>query len=162
MALEQKKKPLPPWLANVKPSPTLTFRTLKGTFVENHVSKVPVTVTVVQGWFGTEALIFRAPLNEDIDGHPRTYAPPISDTNHNPLPGLSPLDHINNATNEIPPTFRIWDPKNPVATRNSWVWAGVKHMPGNANGRRVDDRPFLRDHNGDFPVFNRAGDNEQF
>jgi hypothetical protein len=179
MALEQKKKPLPSWLTHPKPSPaptigslptsypvpTLTFWPLSAGFVENHVSEVPVAVTRVKSWIGFDAVIFRAPLNEDVDGHPRAYAPPISATDRKPKDGLSAKDHINNATNQAkpPPTFLTFDPKNPVATRNSWVWAGVKHFPEDTNGWRVDDRPFLRDHNGDFPAFRRAGSGfEQF
>jgi hypothetical protein len=162
MALEQNKRTLPPWLANVKPSPRLTFQPLSGTFVENHANNIPVSVTLVEGWFRIKAVIFRTPFNEDVDGHPMTYAPPISATNHSHLPGLSPLDHINNAikSQQKPPTFVTFDPAKPATTTNSWLWAGLVSMtPTDAAtaGRRRDEREFLRDNIGRYPIFNRAG-----
>jgi hypothetical protein len=73
------EKPLPSWLPRVKQPPLrLDFGPLSGTFVTDHSSKTAVSITRVIGSFGFEALIFRTRLHEDLDGAPRSYAPPIS------------------------------------------------------------------------------------
>ena len=171
------KRTLPTWLAHPQPTPVrrdfrlpslwLDFWPVSGTFVSDHSSKTAVSVVRVTGITGFDALLFRTAIHEDLDGAPKSYAPPISATNHDPKPGLSPLDHINNATNEKPPTFHPLSPSDPVTT-NTWAWTGVVSMTkaaADAASRTVDDRDFLKDVNGKFPLFQRpkAGtDNDKF
>jgi hypothetical protein len=159
MALDPNKKPTPPFLAGLKgPALNLKFQRLAGHFVTDHSSQAVVSATRVTGAFGFEALIFRTALHEDLDGAPRSYAPPINATNHNPRPGFTPLDHINNATNEVPPTFHPLSPTDHAA--NSYQWTGIVSMaPGSATAarRQIDNRDFLRDRNGRFPVLQRNG-----
>jgi hypothetical protein len=174
MALEPQKRKLPPWLANVKRPPPpplrLQFRTLLGPFVSDHNSKTPVSVTRVFSKIGFEfeALLFRTAVHEDLDGAPRSFAPPIGASateRKKSRGGLSPLDHINNATGpDVPPVFHPLDDKD--TAKNTWKWTGVVSMtPAEATsaGREIDQRDFLRDKDGRFPVMQRKGtDGEGF
>jgi hypothetical protein len=97
-----------------------------------------------------QALIYKTPLNEDVDGAPNAYSVPLSVTNLNRRFGA--IDHINNATNQVPPTFH-------ASGANTFFWRGVVHMQkaaATAAGISIDDRAFLQDHHGDFPVFQDA------
>ncbi|HEV8679854.1 MAG TPA: hypothetical protein VGQ90_10800 [Stellaceae bacterium] len=130
--------------------PKLDFGPLTGTFVSKHSGGRPVQVTKVTGFYGFAALIFKTPLNEDLDGAPNSYAPPISVTNLAPQGGLVMIEtSIKNATNETGTVFHA-DPK-----LNTFQWTGVKSA---AAGDRLDQRDFLKDSLGRFPMFRPAGD----
>jgi len=150
-----------------KSRPKLLFKTLPGSFVSKHTGGTAVTITEVTGFRQYfSALIFKTPLNEDLDGAPNSYAPPIGVVTPapsppgstapasppqlilDPRPGLHPIEtSLKNATNKKGDVFHI-DPK-----LNTFVWTGVKHSAG---GARADVRDFLRDSNGEFPIFNPA------
>jgi hypothetical protein len=95
-------------------------------------------------------LIFKTPLNEDLDGAPNSYAPPISETNLNPQPGFRPIEtSLKNATNEKDPA--------PVFHKdgigNTFIWTGVRSkVPSGPSDGTIDQRKFLRDHRGQFPM----------
>jgi hypothetical protein len=128
--------------------PSITITPEPGNFaVSNRPGAQGVTVNRVRG-IGSlifSAVMYRTPLNVDFDGAPDAYAPPVDHPPHGPLPGFAPRDHINNATDQVPPTFNA----NGV---NTFLWAGIvprahaqPHVP-------IDNRLFLRDHLGRFPV----------
>jgi Fungal chitosanase of glycosyl hydrolase group 75 len=152
------KPVLPPYLKNVPGKPVdmsrrLKFEPVQADFVSKHTGGKPVAVTRVYDTpYGAEwALLFRTPLNEDLDGAPTSYAPPTSATNTSPTGTQHPLDNIKNATNQKGIVF------HDDATKNTYLWTGVvSARPADAGGRHLDDRPFLHDALGRVPVFQPA------
>lgn len=145
---------LPPFLANVPPrAPSrnprnLVFTPLDGSYVSKHRGGKPVDVVSVSDSFGfTLALVFKTPLNEDLDGAPTAFAPPVAFDNPAPLGGLVALDDIRNATNGGNHPF------HQNGAGNTFEWTGVMSAPSG----RVDNRDFLRDVHGNFPRFQPAG-----
>src|SRR4051795_11709821 len=101
MAQYPEKPTLPPYLADAmaKQARQLMFRKLHGTFRTQNSGGSPVDVfKVSDSWGSVAALLFRTTLNEDLDGAPNSYAPPVSATNLSPKGGVVALDHIKNAT----------------------------------------------------------------
>lgn len=128
-------------------SPHLTIMKELGYFTTKNTGGRPVDVKRVRLAFHTfHALIYRTPLNEDFDGAPTCYSSPLSVHNLNKRFGA--LDHINNATNQVPPTFH----ENGV---NSFLWEGVVSR---RKGTYIytDERSFLEDRAHTFPVFQDA------
>lgn len=127
----------------------LWFSLLPGKYVSKHTGGRNVDIVRVTDWFSTEkALLFRTPLNEDLDGAPNSYAPPVSASDVSPRNGLVALENIKNATNQKGQVFH----DNPAL--NTFSWTGVmsaKHT--DAAARRLDERAFLRDTDGKFPMF---------
>ena len=159
MAQYPEKRNLPPFLADAARqkaahsrdnSRTLGFSQLKGKYVSKHTGGQNVDIVRATDWFGSEkALLFKTPLNEDLDGAPDSYAPPISATDVRPRNGLVALDNIKNATNEKGTVFHD-DP-----SLNTFTWTGLVSASRDS-GRHIDDRQFLRDAGGKFPVFQPA------
>jgi len=149
-------RPTPSFLANVKPVVSsdprvLTFGALQGSYVSKHSGGQPIgIVKVLDVRKNVQALLFRTPLNEDLDGARNSYAPPVSATNHQPKDGLKALDDIRNATDTKNAVFHD-DP-----TKNTFIWTGVQSLPANAGNQVIDARPFLKDSKGNFPVFQPA------
>jgi hypothetical protein len=147
------KKPLPPYLANVpqRPQPNpreLTFSRLRGSYVSKHRGGKSVTVVLVTDSFGADlALLFKTPLNEDLDGAPTSFAPPIDFNDPRPWHGMVALDDIRNATDGGDHPF------HEHGVGNTFHWTGVMSAP---NGN-IDDRDFLRDGDGNFPLFQPPG-----
>jgi hypothetical protein len=150
------EKRLPPFLADAArkraqqardDSRTLRFAPLRGKYVSKHFGGKNVDILCVTDWFGADkALLFKTPLNEDLDGAPESYAPPVSATDVSPRGGLHTLDNIKNATDKKGTVFHD-DP-----ALNTFEWTGVV----SAKSGRIDNRPFLRDVNKTFPVFQPA------
>jgi hypothetical protein len=61
--------------------PKLEFERLPGSYVSDHSSMSPVTVTRVTGHLGLKALLYKTPVHMDFDGDPEAYAAPVSVTN---------------------------------------------------------------------------------
>jgi hypothetical protein len=129
---------------------TLRFEPVQGTFVSKHRGGKPISLTRVTG---LDAIVFKTPLNEDLDGAPTSYTPPIDWNNLAPKPGLNPIEKTpRNATNRND-SGQIFFPKG---VGNDFEWAGVKSAtPDEAAkaGVSIDDRDFLKDKNGRFPIF---------
>ena len=136
----------------------LHFEIVPTRFLNSHNgSLLPITVTKVTGPdapFRFLAYVYLCHLNEDIDGAPRAYAPPISATNLSPTNGMLEKS-IKNATNQKAPVF---DPQG----NNTWLWAGVvSRKDGEVPGLVLDKRLFLRDHDQKFPVMHQPGTPDQ-
>ncbi len=143
------KSSLPPYLANVPqrgPSRNpreLVFSRLRGSYVSKHRGGKKVEVVCVSDSFGADlALLFKTPLNEDLDGAPTSFAPPIALNNLAPRNGLVALDNIRNATDGGDNAF------HQNGTGNSFHWTGVMSAPSG----NIDNRDFLRDFDGNFPL----------
>ena len=134
----------------------LDFSRLPGSFVSKHRGGEDVAITRAIGFYGFTALIFKTPLNEDLDGAPNSFAPPISLANLDPQGGLQPVDHIANATNGKTGTDRhIF---HADSADNKYLWTGVKSAAAAGAAQRIDQREFLKDSLGRFPLFRPAGD----
>ena len=151
-------KPTPQIFHAVTPNPLrLQFSRTHGAFQSAHQNGVPVTITSVKGPVNYPALVFQTPLHEDLDGAPDSYAPPIAFNNLHPMNNVQVSEtSLKNATNESDP--------NPVfhqnGVGNTFVWTGVVGMTApqaNQEGRAIDNRSFLADSNGRFPVMARQG-----
>jgi hypothetical protein len=132
-------------------SPHLVIQPQPGTFTTKNNKGRPVNVKqVLLPFHKFRALIYKTSLNADFDGAPNCYSSPESVTNLDRRFGAA--DHINNATNQVPPHFNA----NGV---NTFEWKGVVNRPSpnppQANSL-VDDRLFLQDRNHTFPVFQDA------
>ncbi len=132
---------------------------VKPHFFEDHSGKkarVPV-YSVTVGLFGSKfkMICYSIPkIAVDFDGAPDAYAPPVSATNHHPRNGLRAKDDIRNGTNESAAVFHA-DGKG-----NTFHWTGVvNRSKSSAPGgdQDLDDRPFLRDVEGHFPVIEQSG-----
>ena len=133
MAQFPEKRTLPPYLAEaarkkaaqaIDNSRTLYFAPLRGTYVSKHSGGRNVDVVSVTDWFGgDQALLFKTPLNEDLDGAPDSYAPPVSASDPSPRGGLTALDNIKNATDKKGDVFHD-DP-----SLNEFRWTGVMSAP---------------------------------
>jgi hypothetical protein len=86
------QRPMDPALARIlaeenKSLPKLRFDKLSGTLVSKHTGGRGVSIMKVTGFRQYfSALIFKTPLNEDLDGAPNSYAAPIGVVNPTPPP----------------------------------------------------------------------------
>lgn len=143
----------------------LEFKTVAGNFVENHRDFKPVTITCAKCILsGFEAIIFSSQIHTNFDGGPQAYAPPISATQWWPKSGLRARGLIGNATSVRwlkGHTFHPVDSTDPIQV-NDWVWTGVKSAPSDQGARKADARTFLKDRNGNYPLFNPSGPYEEY
>lgn len=143
----------------------LEFKRIDGKFVENHRDFRPVTVTGAKCILsGFEALIFSSHIHTNFDGGPQAYAPPISATQWWPKSSLRARGLIGNATSVRwlkGDTFHPVDPMDPIQV-NNWLWTGVKSAKIDQGAREVDARSFLKDRNGNYPLFNPTGPYKEY
>ena len=147
------KPNLPPYLANVKGR--IDFETLSGRFMSKGEGGKAVRIIRAKGggWSTFEALLYQTPMNEDIDGAPDTYAPPTSADDLSGRDGLKGRDDIRNATNERSTKAHPKVIFHKDGIGNTFEWAGLVSAAANV---RIDNRSFLRDRNGHFPVLQPA------
>jgi len=154
------KRPLDPALANALREspfrPSLSFDPLPGRFVSDHVTNNPISVTRVSSpTRGLQALLYKTPIHEDFDGDPESYGAPIDSTHVTPFSGVVMREtSLKNATDQRDPAQVFNDPP----TVNTFTWTGVKSRRPTDPGGAIDQRPFLRDSSGRFPIF-RPGSN---
>jgi len=150
------KSKLPTYLANAKGP--IDFESLSGTFMSKGEGGKPVRIVRAKGkgWGTFEALLYQTPMNEDKDGAPDSYAPPIGFDNLAGLNGLKGSDDSRNATNERSTKAHPKVIFHKDGTGNTFQWTGVVSA---AAGARIDNRSFLQDSRtpGQFPVLQPAG-----
>jgi hypothetical protein len=150
----------------------LHFEIVPTRFWNSHNNDLlPVTVTKITGPanapFPFVAYAYICHLNEDIDGAPRAYAvlvdplqPPAAHPTFFTAADLRPSrpqleTTLANATNSKAPIFNV----NGV---NAWLWAGVVSKRHNeVRGLILDERNFLKDAAGRFPVVHQPGTPDQ-
>jgi hypothetical protein len=144
---------LPPYLANA--TGRITFEPLAGTFLSKGEGGKAVRILRAKGsgWGVFEALLYQTPMNEDRDGAPESYAPPVSADDLSGLNGLKGKDDIRNATNERSTKAHPHVIFHTNGVGNTFKWTGVVSAVAGAG---IDNRSFLRDGLGRFPVVQPA------
>ena len=145
---------LPSYLANTKGR--ITFEPLAGTFLSKGEGGKAVRILRAKGsgWGVFEALLYQTPMNEDRDGAPDSYAPPVSADDLSGLNGLKGKDDIRNATNERSTKAHPHVIFHADGVGNTFKWTGVVSAVAGAG---IDNRSFLRDSLGRLPVVQPAG-----